>query len=424
MTPSREDSTVKSSGDCTSRAVGKLIRRQVPIDDGTAAIFTLWLAEPVFEDASDDRRERVRGSASADGGSGEEQDVAERSILWGHGYRFEPGGGDFGVLEANIRVHLARKDFDQVHDTLCAYLDRCKDPGAWSRILDIVHFPYSPERGGEIAFLERVFHEIPELVECRSAAILLVNSHRWSEEFADSQLDQWRDAQNAPARQAYGEIVACTALLQPGATWAQARLDALIENPALEEARAGAALSAAHRWTDSDARARAWNILEQLLPGGEPGVWQAVTEIFVSVREWTADRPTNSLLTTLADGPHLPSGHNAHLIPKQLASLMDDYPVLVGRVAKTLISAWRDELANMQMQTSTALAAQPLVDLAVNLHRLGGETREIGIELFEELLEIDSLEARQTCDDIDNRFRDQGSAQRRRLRWTRRTSRR
>ena len=253
--------------------------------------------------------------------------------------------------------------------------------------------PVLAGRRREIAFLERVFHEIPGLVECRSAAILLVNSHRWSEEFADSQLDQWRDAQNAPARQAYGEIVACTALLQPGATWAQARLDALIENPALEEARAGAALSAAHRWTESDGRARAWNILEQLLPGGEPGVWQAVTEIFAIVREWTADRPTNSLLTALADGPYLPSGHNANLIPEQLESLMDNYPVLVARVARRLVVAWRNELADVQ--THTAMAAQPLVDLAVNLHRLGGETREIGIELFEELLEIDAYEARQ-----------------------------
>ena len=407
---------------CVSRAVEKLIRRQVPIDDGTAAIFTQWLAEPLFEDASDDSEERDRGGASAVDGSEEQQDVAARSILWGHGDRFEPAVGDFEVLEATIRIHLARNDFDQLHDTLCAYLDRCRDPRAWSRVLDIVHFPNSAQTAREIAFLERVFREVPGLVECRSAAILLVNSHRWSEEFADSLLDRWRDAQSPPARQGYGEIVACTALLQPGAAWALARLDVLIENPALEEARAGAALSAAHRWTDSDARAGAWNILERLLPGGEPGVLQAVTEIFAIAREWSADRPTESLLTALADRPYLPTGHNANLIPEQLASLMDDYPVLVARVANRLVTAWRKELADIR--TSTAMAAQPLVDLSVNLHRLGGETREMGIELFEELLEIDAFEARQTRDEIDNRFRDQGSTQRPRLRRTRRTTRR
>lgn len=100
---------------------------------------------------------------------------------------------------------------------------------------------------------------------------------------------------------------------------------------------------------------------------------------------------------------------------------MDDYPVLVARVAKKLVAAWRNELTNVQ--THTAAAAQPLVDVAVNLHRLSGETQEIGIELFEELLEIDAYETRQTHDEIDNRFRDQGSVQRPRLRRTRRTSR-
>ncbi len=407
---------------CASRAVGKLIGRQAQIDDATAAVFTRWLAEPIFKDVFDERGERVRGGTSAVDASEEEEDVAQRSILWGHGDRLEPAVGDFEVLEAAIRTNLARNDFDQLHDTLCAYLDRCRDPRAWSRVLDIVHFPYSAQTAREIEFLERVFREVPGLNETRSAATLLVNSHRWSEEFADSQIDRWRDAQNAPARQAYGEILAYTALLQPGAAWAQARLDALIEQPALEEARAGAALSAAHRWNDSDTRARAWNILERLLPGGEPGVWQAVTVIFALVDEWAADRPTNSLLTTLADGLYLPSGRNANLIPEQLAFLMDDYPVLVARVAKRLVAAWRNELANVQ--TNTAMAAQPLVDLAVNLHRLGDETREVGVELFEELLEIDAYGARETRDEIDNRFRNQDSPRRRRLQWSRRTTRR
>lgn len=407
---------------CASRAVEKLIRRQVPIDDGTAAIFAQWLGEPFFEDTSGASEETVLGGASAIDGSDEEQDVAARSILWGHGDRFEPAAGDFEVLEAAIRIHLSRNDLVQLHDTLCTYLDRCRDPRAWSRVLDVVNFPYSTQTEREMAFLERMFREVPGLVGCRSAAILLVNSHRWSEKFANSLLDRWRNAQNAPARQAYGEIVASTVLLQPDATWAQARLDALIENPGLEEARAGAALSAAHRWPDSDARAGAWSILERLLPRAEPGVLQALTQIFAIAREWWADRPTESLLSALADGPYLPPGHNANLIPEQLASLMDDYPVLVARVAKRLVTAWRQELADIQ--TSAGMAAQPLVDLSVNLHRLGGETREMGIELFEELLEIDAFESRQTRDEIDNRFRDQGSTRRPRLRRTRRTNRR
>ena len=407
---------------CTSRAVERLIKRQVSIDDDTVAVFARWLADPILEHATNDHGETVWGSDLTGHGSEEEQSAPERSILWGHDDRFEPAGGDCEVLEAGIRIHLARRDFDQVHEMLCGYLDRCKDASAWSRVLHTLPFPYSPQAGHAIIFLKRLFRDVPGLVESRSAAIVLVNSHRWSEEFADSQLDRWRDAHSAPARQAYGEIVACTALLQPSAAWAQVRLDALIENPTLDEARAGAALSATHRWTDTNARAKAWNILERLLPRAEPGVWRAITEMFVMVREWTADRPTNSLVTALADAPHLAAGPNANFIAERLPSLIDDYPVLVARVAKRLVAVWRNELADAR--THTAMAAQPLVDLAVNLHRLGPETREVGMELFEELLEIDAFEARQTRDEIDNRLRDQRSPRRPRLRRSRGTTRR
>ena len=308
---------------CTGRAVERLIERQVSIDDDTVDVFARWLADPILEHATNDQGETVWRSDPVGHGSEEEQGAPERSILWGHGDRFEPTGGDCEVLEAGIRIHRARRDFDQVHETLCAYLDRCKDPSAWSRVLDTLPFPYSPQTGQVIVFLQRLFRDVPGLVESRSAAIVLVNSHRWSEEFADSQLDRWRDVHSVPARQAYGEIVACTTLLQPSAAWAQARLDVLIEDPALDEARAGAALSVAHRWTDTDARARAWNILERLLPRAEPGIWRAVTEIFVMVRELTADRLTNSLLTALADAPHLASGPNRRLDMRYRAGPID-----------------------------------------------------------------------------------------------------
>jgi hypothetical protein len=42
------------------------------------------------------------------------------------------------------------------------------------------------------------------------------------------------------------------------------------------------------------------------------------------------------------------------------------------------------------MRTATAGRAPELVKLAVTLHRLGPETREIGTSLFEQLVEIDA----------------------------------
>lgn len=76
-----------------------------------------------------------------------------------------------------------------------------------------------------------------------------------------------------------------------------------------------------------------------------------------------------------------------------------------------LTEKWKGELADMR--TATARATSPLVDLAVTLHRLGPDTRDVGLELFEQLIDIDAYEARQTLDQIDGRFRENAQTFRR-----------
>jgi hypothetical protein len=87
-----------------------------------------------------------------------------------------------------------------------------------------------------------------------------------------------------------------------------------------------------------------------------------------------------------------------------------------------LVESWRNDLGDIQ--TGTAAVAPDFVDIAVTLHRLGPETRDLGTSLFEELLEVNAYSARATLDQIDNRFRSTGQAQPRRLPRRRRKQRR
>ena len=103
----------------------------------------------------------------------------------------------------------------------------------------------------------------------------------------------------------------------------------------------------------------------------------------------------------------------ASFIAERLSSLLPFEAHLVGRVTRSLIVAWRSELADAS--TRIAHAAPELMDLAVTLHRLGPETREIGTELFETLIEANAWDAGRTRDEIDNRFRELGIRRRPRL---------
>ena len=399
-----------------SQAIAKLVERGVQIDDRTVAILEKLLAEPITDDAgtenTDDETEAETAMGSAPDDR-EEEDCTHRSMLWGHGGFSRIPSGDCSVVVALIGILLDRNDLDHLYRALDTYLERCKDPPSWDRVLEVLPRPSQDEGPRRADFLGRLFAEVPGLVESKAATNTVMTSHRWSGDFADSQLDRWKDSERASARQTYGEIVAMTSLMDPSLAWAQTRRDELVSETTLREARAGAALTAAHLWPRPGVRPRAAHLLVGLLREDDPDVWKAVSEIFRISDELTPDEATIALLEAIAKKPGHALRRNANFVAARLATLLPHEAELVARVAESLISDWRMEIGDRQ--TTTAMAAQELVDLAVTLHRLGPNTREVGTRLFEELLEIDTHEARQTLEELDSRFRDRAPSQRPRL---------
>ena len=150
------------------------------------------------------------------------------------------------VLEALIRVHLSRKDYDQLDQLLHDYLTSNKDPESWEHVVLILLDLHLGDSDRNADFFERLFMEVPQLVGSHGAARLLADALQWSEVFVDGQLDCWRESRKRNARQAYGEIVAAALLMYPDRKRAKASLEEIIENRDLEDARAGAALTAAN----------------------------------------------------------------------------------------------------------------------------------------------------------------------------------
>ena len=404
-----------------SGAVVKLVSRNAIIGDDVMSTLEGWLASPQAADRTADQI----GEETTDvdtgleptnvGATGSYYDEGgvQLSFLWSPGGFSIVPGGDYPVLEALIRVFLRRKEHDRIDELLRVYLDRCKDPELWSHVLRFMPYLHLDVPVRRAALLERLLTEVPALVETREAAHVIANEHWWNAEFVDSQLDRWRESDSRAARQAYGEMVTVAALMQPALGWAQARLDNIVEDRMLQDARTGAALTAANLWSDVSHRPGAGRLLTRLLVAGEAGIWQAAFELFRLTDELTPDPPTVSLLAAIADGIDTAPRLEATFVVERLGSLLPHHAVLVGRVAEGLIGTWRTELGDIQ--TGNAAAAPQLVDLAVTLHRLGPETREIGTALFEQLIEMKAWGARDTMDEIDNRFLDQTPQRRRRL---------
>ena len=410
-----DDEEFRSSA---SSAVRQLAEREAEIDDRTIALLESWLAEPEPEGVADDAaggEEHERAEARGE----DEQDCTQRSLLWGHGGLSLVPRGSYPALEALIVIRRAREEFDQLDEMLESHLDRCKDPAIWQRVLRYLPSPHAGNHIREAAFIRRLFAEIPSLVGSRTGAQLLARSHSWNEDLADSELDRWRDSRSLAARQAYGEIVAIGYIVRPDSKWANERVDELVQDEALEEARAGAALTAAHYWPPTRHRPRAGDLLTRLLAFDDSEVWRAACEVFRLADTLAPDPATLSLLSTIERRPEkVPRAHSS-LMVQCMGTLLPHEALLVARVAQGLIRVWREQLRDTS--TSTALAAPELIDIALTLHRLAPETQEIGTDLFEQLIKIDAWEARKALDEIDSRFLEQ--TQRRRPRLARRSRR-
>jgi len=155
-------------------------------------------------------------------------------------------------------------------------------------------------------------------------------------------------------------------------------------------------------WSDDKLRQVASDTLIALLNGANKDLVRAVMDIFRVNDQLTPDISTVRLLSVLAAPETDMSAVPSFFVVERLQTLLPHEAQLVATIAHKLITAWRSELGNMQ--TEIAAAAPQLVDLALTLHRLGGESRQAGISLFEFMIEMDAYGARQTLFEIDGRF--------------------
>lgn len=377
------------------RAIGRLtVDRKVEPDDVLVDLVEGWLTNPLVEALAEAEGEQ-EGREVATGDVQSSHDVVGNSVLWGGGTVSLVPSGEFAVAECLIRLRLRRREYELLHRALDGFLDRCKDAELWCHLLGYFGDPQAERADAAKGLLGRVLAEVPELVSTGPATLAIAGAaFRWAPELADAELDRWRDAEGRVPRQAYGEVVALAATGIPKLEWAEARLAEIVRDPVLVDARAGAALTVVNRWSDGRSRIGMASVLLDLLASEEEGIWRAVFDLFRVVDRLAPDKETVELLDAMCGRIHTTPGMDVSFLAERLGTLLPHEASLVGRLALGLVESQPDV---------TGLAAANLVDLAVTLHRLGGETRTAGTELFESLLDRGVREARTTLEEVDRR---------------------
>lgn len=239
--------------------------------------------------------------------------------------------------------------------------------------------------------------------------------------FVEAVLLGWKSHSADLVQQARGELAGLVSVVQPKLSWSTIIVDDILKDGP-QEALTGVAYAAVNMWSDEPLRRGCVEILKRVIPLADDRTWSAVTDLFRIVDDIAPTPEWMEFLTAFAPLIEKHSPVQSTFVVDRLQTLLPDGAELVGAIASSLVNTWKGELGDIR--TATAGTAGELVDISITLHRLGPATRELGTGLFEDLLEVNAYTARETLDQIDNRFRDSAPAPRRRLpRRTRRVPR-
>ena len=394
-----------------AQAIKALVSREIRISDKIVNMLEVWVADELDSRADEGAASDVDQLNPAFDLSGE---AAELFLLSGP----QPGlvlpGGVFPVISALIMSRLIRKEWPEIVRTLRAYLSSSNDVRVWQELVSFIPYLHPGTLDERPSLIRDVFASVPELAGTSGGALVINYAHWYAPNTVMSELDRWKQSPSNMARKGYGELIALIALVNPTVEGALDRMNEIIADPLLEEARAGAAMTAAQLWSDVKHRSTACDFLVRMLDSNERSVWHAVFAIFSLVEELHPEEETVKLLRAIAANlARAPSPEDTRVV-ESLATLLPHEAPLVATIAASLVLLWREQLGDIR--TAKAVASADLLNLALTLHRIGPVTRGAGLEMFEHLLEIDAYQSREMLATIDNRFDKQAPIGRQRLR--------
>ena len=326
------------------------------------------------------------------------------SVLWGHGGFYSlPGGRDL-VFGAIAEGYLRReppdvKAWGRVIQRALQYEDH---PDVWRVILHYMTFLFNDDRDLATSLFDQLFSKFPTVRDSLQGAIAIATVlhlvpddaavERWLNEVHDS---DWYLGQ-----QAFGELIMLYLMNKPASPWAAEQVRLNLENPDSVSIHRGLAYAAALNWRDSRCRRICTQVLVALARTGDEITQKAISRVFHFDEDILLNQDMTAIILAILDNPALLIKSASNLI-EGVRYATPAKPELVGRICHRVLDVGAAEIGKPGSQF--ALLAEPLVSIALTLHRMPSPSREEGLVLFERLIETNIQEAQQALDMLDRK---------------------
>lgn len=382
-----------------ARSIEKIATQRKEIPDRITDLLVEWLAHY-----------RDEGSKGAGGESDEAGDTTsdtpaedvEGSVLWGLGSITVLPSGPYSILSALATILLRRGEegLAQFLEVASTHLASSSDAKLWKHLLE--RFSYIGSKGSAAAgdFLRALFAKHPELFLSKEGVVFLAHVQNWDRDFVELAIDGWQESGDKFRQQAYGELVGLVVGLGGPESW-QERWEIAFQAGA-EASRVGMAYAAANLFAEPAMQVPASAALVRLIGRGDRKVVAAALEVF-RASDWAVIGKSGAeVLSAFARVPIPSDLSSPEYLVERLQSLLPAEASTVAAIAANVVNSFSEQLGDLK--TGVATCAPQLTDIALTLHRMPGELRLKGLELFEALVTIRAYGATETLAEIDGRF--------------------
>jgi hypothetical protein len=371
-------------------ALQHLAERDAGLPDEDIVLLESWIINDLGR-----TKERIANRLSLEQ-SNREANSKHRAEVSAIVFRQGPGGmrilpqDNFALLSAMAAGLLCRKepDWDGWLSALERHVDRSEDPAIWTALLIFRGSPlYWANRLRTMRLMQIIWERFPDAFSDKHVADFL---WRYRELVADGVLeairDQWLDSDDAGSRQAAGELLMATVLLDPEDKLASAQLEQILAGSSGPE-RLGALFTASAAWSENSLALRqgAHRVLMRFSQRADGDEASAIASAVSHQNPLVADALAKEMLGTIASNPAVLSICLTRSFTHDLQELLlsPGFEELVLEVAERcteLMFAKGESRARMPYGES-------FVAVAVALQRSMDPLRGRAMDLYERLLD-------------------------------------
>jgi hypothetical protein len=377
------------------RNVAEGLRGRVQKDKGLPAHIIKLLEDWMMED----EHPKIDNKKDND-----EEKTTDSSILWGGGGFFNyPGGRDTFI--APIALGYLAQESPKYSD-FAVFIEKMlkheKHPKVWQITFHWMQFLFNWNKEKATQYYDQVLKNCPDVTEDKIGIIAFADFLQLipGNPIVQDWLMQIGSKDSNLRKQAFGELLMLYNFKNPDDQWGKKHLDTILNNAHFSREQCGVAFAASRNWHRQNYQSICTEVLVKLSTTKEEITQRAISTVF----------PHNEIVSFNAEMKRLIEAilNNDGILIKSAERLIEGVfsytaiePNIVASICSRVIEVGKDEIKNIG--SSFAFVAEPIVSIALTLHRMPTPYREKGLDIFERLIESDIPNARQALNILDRK---------------------